>query len=754
MTRTGWTVHDKCTGTWVVLACLLATLAGCGGGGGNARDSGADKTTLRVESSDPDGHTLNYDWRVTAGTIDNRNARETVWTLPAGPGLHFAYVVVSDGQGGYTEAQYAVSSDAINNRLPAVTPVVRSAPAITSTAIGAGRLRLVSGDTLAFATADGAKERRVYLPDAAVEVHQGGTVVFSGTTDLSGEIALPHLEPGSYALRCATVAGAPLTACGGSLNVSDDSPASVSTVSPTLDEGRNLRLYGHIDLADGSVCGSVNDFFALQRAATVQLLQADGTALAPAVRVNRYGDYALDAAVAAQGRFRLKVACEGASQTLDVPAPDASGYRAASPVELAYRFANHRPAITQMIANGPDGNVRGQRIEFEEAPSAALPGPNAFLAYKGGDTRNSACAYYTSIGAAGGCDAQGGLKDPITLEDWKRQHKFKPYDAGNAEVSATYVNRMDLNLVRRMLATQTAADRIAFVVCNHPGPEGASQRETDAAVQSALDNEKQVACVAMEWSTSPGVNSGKPFTKFLTFGPDGGLLPSINLDGRGEKYMPGACVACHGGTRYSGRFDSRPLANPQLGAAFLPFDTGNYLFASQRGYSEAEQGAALKELNRLVAATDQFSRLHTLERLYQGWYTGSSTTLDKGYVPEAWRQAEAGTGGGFTTPQPGATKLYREVVGGVCRTCHAAMGADNQRFNFDSNVSALLGSTTARDHFCGGSAELAVNASMPNALASRNRLTDRINADPELAELTRRYLGCVTPLPDPAYARR
>lgn len=753
MTRIGWTAYRTHVDTIVAMACLLGLIAGCGGGG-NARDSGAEKTTLRAEASDADGDTLNYEWRVTGGTIDNRNARETVWTLPTGPGLHFAYVLVSDGHGGYTETQYAVSSDSIDSRLPARAPVARRAPSITTMAIGAGRLRLASGDTLAFATAEGAKERQVYLPDVAVQIEQFGRIVFSGSTDLFGEIPLPHLEPGSYTLKCGTVAGAPLVSCGGSLTVDEASPVMVTAVSPALGDGRNLRLYGHVDLGDGSVCGNVNEFFALQSAATVQLLHADGGSLSPAVRVNRYGDYALDAAVAPQGRYRLKVVCEGASQTLDVPAPDATGYRTVLPVELSHRFANHRPAIKQVVAIGPDGNVRGQRIEFEEAPSAALPGASAFLAYKGSDSRTSACAYYVSIGAAGGCDAQGGLQDPITLNDWKRQHKFKPHDEGNAEISATYVNRMDLNLVRRMLATQTAADRIAFVVCNHPGPEGATQREIDAAIQTGLDDNKQIACVAMEWSTSAGVNGGKPFTKFLTFGPDGELLPSINLDGRGEKYMPGACVACHGGSRYSGRFDNRPLANPQLGAAFLPFDTGNYLFSSKKGYSEAEQGTALKELNRLVVATDQYSRFKTMERLYQGWYSGGGATLDKSYVPEAWRLAETGTGGGVTTPQPGATKLYRAVVGGVCRTCHAAMGADNQRFDFDSNVAALLGSTTTRNHFCGGSAELAINASMPNALASRNRLTDRLNADAELADLTHRYFGCVAPLPDPAYGRR
>src|SRR5690242_4564114 len=99
----------------IVSAALAAwSLTSCGGGStGNAQDSGPNKTYLRVEANDADGDALQYQWRVTAGSVENRNSRETVWTMPDGPGLHFAYVTVYDGRGGYAEQQYAVSTDAI-----------------------------------------------------------------------------------------------------------------------------------------------------------------------------------------------------------------------------------------------------------------------------------------------------------------------------------------------------------------------------------------------------------------------------------------------------------------------------------------------------------------------------------------------------------------------------------------------------------------------------------------------------------------
>ncbi|MGH8796711.1 MAG: hypothetical protein ACREXI_06620, partial [Caldimonas sp.] len=48
-----------------------------GPAGGSEADSGPDTTTLSVEAVDADGDALHYQWRVTAGSIDNRDARQT-----------------------------------------------------------------------------------------------------------------------------------------------------------------------------------------------------------------------------------------------------------------------------------------------------------------------------------------------------------------------------------------------------------------------------------------------------------------------------------------------------------------------------------------------------------------------------------------------------------------------------------------------------------------------------------------------------
>jgi hypothetical protein len=43
---------------------------------------------------------------------------------------------------------------------------------------------------------------------------------------------------------------------------------------------------------------------------------------------------------------------------------------------------------------------------------------------------------------------------------------------------------------------------------------------------------------------------------------------------------------------------------------------------------------------------------------------------------------------------------------------------------------------------------------MPNALVTRNNMTERARADPGIAALMRTYFGCEAPRADPAYPQR
>jgi hypothetical protein len=724
-------------------ACVTAAaaLGSCGGGStGSELNSGANKTYLSVDATDADGDALQYQWRVTSGTIDNKNSSQAVWTMPDGPGLHFAYVAISDGKGGWAEQQYAVSSDALGTTAPTPTPVTNAAPALADFDGSMARLRFASADATLFTPPAGgaAQARIVYLPGIQVQVVAGdGTIVFAGRTDLAGEVDLPKLPTGvSYSILCSTQADAPPVPCG---TVTGASQGSVHAVAPALSSARNLRLFGHVALADGGVCGHENAFFGILSAATVQLRQADGTAIGSAATVNRFGDYELDAAVPVQAALNAEIQCEGYDETLDVPASSApAGYISSAPVELSHVVANSRPQIVNMIANGPDGNVRGRMIvPLAGSASVAQPGAEHFLIYKGQDTKLGACIYYRSLGAVQDCDAQGNMISPISFDDWKASNGF----GTSADVSATYINQRDLNLVRRMVATRSSSGTIAFYVCNGPGPDGTTQAEADELIANSLGGLNLVACVAMEWTPTTGANGGQPFTKFFTFGPDGSLLLSINLDTRGEKYMPGACIACHGGLTYNGRFPEQANgASPYLGSRFLPFDTGNYVFSSDSSLTESAQTEAFYQLNQLVQATEPSAGTPT-SQLIQGWYA-SSHVLDKLYVPPAWLAADA------NPATAGAATFYSNVVAISCRTCHVSLDV-----KYDWN-SIILSPARAGTQFCGGSADVALNTSMPNALISNDRLSEHLNADSALAAVVTQFLGCSAPLPDPVYPKR
>ena len=736
--------------------CALVSLAACGGGGGSASkaNSGADKTYLRIEAVDDQADPLSYEWRATAGVIENRNSKETVWAMPPGPGLHFAYVTVSDGRGGKVQYQYAVSSDKIDNPLPAQAAVNNPAPTVNpgdDADAATYRLRVYAGGATDFATGAGpAQTRRVYLPDVQVRLLDASNVqVFAGATNAFGELTLPPLASGAtYHVQCSTQDGVSLTGCPASLTgTAAQAQGSARALTPPA--ARNLRLFGHVALSDGGVCGGQDEFFASQSSATVQLLQSDGMAMTSPVRVNRFGDYALDAAVPLTASLKLKVQCEGHSAQVDVSRPG-GGYVAGTLLEASYVVPNTRPRVLKMVATGPDGNVRGQEVVPEPgAHSTGLPGATQFLTYKGLDTKLSACKYYRAFGAVKDCDAQGNMISPITLDDWKRQHHFAPYGAGNVEVSATYINQRDLNLARRMRATQSGPNDVAFVVCNSPGAQTRKQAEIDQVIDTALADEKVVACVAMEYSPTPGRSGGAPFTKFLTFGPDGKLILSVNLDTRGEKFMPGACVACHGGENYLGRFPELGNPTPDLKAKFQPFDVGNYVFSTRPAWTESAQSAALRQLNDLVLATNPTP---ATQALIAGWYAANPNVLDKAYVPPAWA--------GYSDPVNGVTqadsaRFYREVVGTACRTCHTSM----PNFDWDAGSGGVpnvpvLTFYSGSSHICGGGSDVMVNASMPNALISVDRLQDRLAADPTLAALMQKILGCTQAAPDPVYPKR
>lgn len=376
-----------------------------------------------------------------------------------------------------------------------------------------------------------------------------------------------------------------------------------------------------------------------------------------------------------------------------------------------------------------------------------VPALDHFLAYKGEDSRQSACEYYNAIraysplpvpspGLSTVCDAKGNPTlggGFLTFASWKQSVRL----SAGGTAAAVYANLADLNLQRDMHGTTYRGSRpnhngdttisggpctpgvdcdvgtnVAYYVCNHPN--------TGANLANATLHKNLVACVAMEYSetqifsvsdtsTRVFLNGGNPFTKFYTFGPDGNLLPSVNLDGRGEKFMPGTCIACHGGPLAP--FPTNPVTangSVDLSANFLPFDLDNFQFAGGTGstFATVAEQDNLRKLNEMLLKTQPRP---AITELVNGWYdnvAGNFVGNFKGtaFVPPGWTSH---------------TGIYNDVIRPACRTCHVSFSPDLTASIQLTNNPRLKDSVSQK--VCGNGIGVFKRYAMPNALVAFER---------------------------------
>jgi hypothetical protein len=735
------TIHSIGSVGYLLVTCVFLLVSA----DGLAEDSAEGGRTVRVSvvaTDSSQGARLHYRWRSTDGLIADVNLSTTRWTLPPGPGLHYAYVLVSNGLGGYAERRLEVSTDDMprsHERVGDFGEVSALAPPPAPAQVGDYMRGFVaSGITQITQEID----HDVYAPGVLVYLqdskYPNARYPISGSvaTNIRGEFIVPEVPLATeksghaYDVKCSIDGGFTYQACVPSSSIA----VMLDTATPNFPDvfvGQfgGDSISGTFLLADKSPCGVNDEFFGVHSNATAALLDANNRRLAGPVLVNEFGDFSLPYFAKASS---ISLRCEGATM------PAQNAHLAAGDGGLTMLTGVSAPMITDMSATWKGKSV-GTFLPPPTSSDAAHPfasdiltRSDGYLASKGIDSRKSACQYYKAVGAVQGCDRSGHFTGAVlTYAAWQRQQEIGPYAKPRvAQYGAAFVNRADLNLARQHTSISYGPNDTAAVVCNHLGPPATTpdqllnpaRSDIDTAVLNAVDGKNLVACVAMDYHAYPGVNEGSPFVRFLIFGPSGQLLPSVNLDGRAEKFVPGTCVVCHGGDHYQGKFPEDGSGFANIGGHFLPYDTGNFDFlspqaaqASGLALQQADQEESIYHLNQNVRWTGPTA---AEVELIDGWYK-TSHVLDQKYLPDSWQGLDQTH-----------SDFYRHVIARACRTCHAAM-IEAYNFDHEKNIdqdmhtSPLFQIDPDNDFhraICGGHEEFAREHMMPNSLVTFNRL--------------------------------
>jgi mono/diheme cytochrome c family protein len=329
-----------------------------------------------------------------------------------------------------------------------------------------------------------------------------------------------------------------------------------------------------------------------------------------------------------------------------------------------------------------------------------VPGePNAFLLFPNPqvqpdgslqtNTPAYAQAYYAAIDP-------NNTKD--TLDKWKAANGFDT--ATGTQVTAVFGDSRDLGFGRRMTARQNPDGTLAFFVENYLVKTGGAYGFSPINLEAAIVRDAKSLIYLAGIEFSPGPAGGSSFAKFFSFDVVTGQRQTmVDIDGRGDKAMPGPCIACHGGRAdalkppdASGkpRFNllqnavSRTRGDTQ--GQLPPFEVDGFQFSTTPGYTRAEQEPILKTMNRWVLcsyplpAPSPFPEDACRRKASSGEWQGTAAALVKaayggdGLPNPAY--ADAGVPASWTAA--GQTSLYTTVIAPACRVCHIVRGTGMQ----------------------------------------------------------------------------
>ena len=285
----------------------------------------------------------------------------------------------------------------------------------------------------------------------------------------------------------------------------------------------------------------------------------------------------------------------------------------------------------------------------------SFPIHSSHESFRGGD--DNATAYYKVIDPN---------NDRDTFDKWKQTNGMTNPQGDPTIHHATYFNAGDLGFGRDMYVrvAKNQEGKVRFA---------ASYVQNYVSVNDAVNGKNLLATVAMEYGPPANNPSGPRFTKFYVFDKNGQRLKKIDLDGRGEKFVPGLCNTCHGGKPKLGGFHGS-LAQYEnkgdTGGKWIPWDLDTYEYDPSR--TRAQQEDQFKKLNAdLLDIFNDNPRGVSVGSgaaiVIRGWYGGGglpNATFNGNFVPPGW----------ITTSDGNKSDLYLKVVGPTCRACHLQRG--------------------------------------------------------------------------------
>ena len=418
-------------------------------------------------------------------------------------------------------------------------------------------------------------------------------------------------------------------------------------------------------------------------------------------------------AAAASFSVSAAVATGAAAALREMDCPDA-----VAPAESAaggcYALTQPEPGGLRVSVSPPSNYAvelldrSGLRVSAPliEALDSALSAPRSRV-----DNPSYAEAYYNAM------DPQRSRR---TLGDWLAANGFGP-DGSGCDVHLVFRDVRDLGYGRNMCMRQNPDGSTAFWVRNYlvsvefPGGADSGAYGNALSLEAAIGENSRfhVGTNAIEFSAYPRApdpdDPPRPFAKFFTFLPSGELDMTPNLDGRGARAMPGACIVCHNGaartlvastgTAAVARIERAFRNDGDVGAKLQPLDVPDLGYSSRAGFTRSDLEAGIRRINIAVYCTYPGTELDAvcvrefpelgevsmgqpdakpgdwgagvMRELVAGWYGGEgfpSPVYAPGFVPSGWIGADD-----LQRPEF-ARKLFLEVVGPHCIVCHGSRG--------------------------------------------------------------------------------